>query len=211
VIAVDPCGEPGGSTQDNPMTDGRDLTQWLSEVLDRLNIDRAHLVGCSYGGWIALRHAIHTPDQVATITLLDPAGFGRITARFLAWVVIGGIAGLTPKPVRRQAARWLHNTTLLDDDLMRLALVTAGFRRRLPTPPMFTDEELRGVAVAALVLLGERSQLYDAARVAARIRELMPAAHVDVVSGAGHDLPMYSPDLVIDRATEFIGRAETPA
>jgi pimeloyl-ACP methyl ester carboxylesterase len=211
VIAVDPVGEPGGSTQDKPITDGRDLSQWLGAVLTDLHIERAHFVGCSYGGWIALQHATHAPDQVATITLLDPAGFGRITARFLAWVIIGGIAGLTPRPLRRRAARWLNNTTLLDDDLMRLALVTAGFRRRLPIPPALTDEELRGLAVPALILLGERSQMYDATLVAQRIRALMPSAHVDVIPGAGHDLPMYDPDLVTDRAIEFIDRAETPA
>src|SRR5262245_44109822 len=53
VIAVDPCGEPGGSTQDRPITDGRHLSRWLGEVLTNLSVDRAHLMGCSYGGWIA--------------------------------------------------------------------------------------------------------------------------------------------------------------
>jgi pimeloyl-ACP methyl ester carboxylesterase len=209
VISVDPVGEPGASTQDKPIVDGRDESQWLGEVLHGVNVDGAHFVGCSYGGWIALQHAIHAPDRVATVTLLDPAGFGRVTARFLAWVVIGGIAGLTPKPLRRQAARLLHNTTLLDDDLMRLALVTAGFRRRLPTPPTLTDDELRSITAPVLVLLGERSQMYDASRVAARIRQVMPNARADIVPGAGHDLPMHSPELVIDRATEFMSTSPT--
>jgi len=211
VIAVDPVGEPGGSTQDRPITDAADLSRWLGEVLAHVDVDHAHLVGCSYGGWVALRHAIQAPDQVATITLLDPAGFGRITARFLTWVVVCGIAGLAPRPMRRRAARWLRNATLLDDDLMRLAVGTASFRRRLPVPPTLTDEQLRGIAAPALVLLGERSQMYDAAQVAARIRELVPTAQVGVVPGAGHDLPMYRPDLIIDRATAFIDQAETPA
>ncbi|MFI6261008.1 alpha/beta fold hydrolase [Micromonospora sp. NPDC051006] len=211
VLAVDPCGEPGGSTQDQPINGGADLSQWLGEVLNGLDVDRAHLVGCSYGGWTALQHAINAPDQVASVTLLDPAGFGKVTGRFLAWVIVGGLAGLAPRPLRRRAARWLHNTTLLDDDLMRLALVTAGFRRRLPVPPTLTDEELRAVAAPTLVLLGERSQMYDSALVAARIRSLASAARVEIVPGAGHDLPMYHPELIIDWTTEFLARAETPA
>ncbi|WP_230686580.1 alpha/beta fold hydrolase [Catellatospora vulcania] len=211
VIAIDPVGEPGHSTPDKAMSDGRDLAHWLDEVLAALDVDRAHLVGCSYGGWVALQHALHTPGRAATITLLDPAGFGRITKRFLLWVVMGGLAGLTPRPLRRRAARWLRNATLLDDDLMGLALVSTSFRRRLPSPPPLTDEELRRVAVPTLALLGERSQMYDAAQVAARIRALMPAAHAEVVPGAGHDLQVHSPELVTERTAAFAAGVETAA
>lgn len=211
VIAIDPVGEPGCSMQDKPIGDGRDLARWLREVLDGLDLDSAHLVGCSYGGWVALQHQLHSPGRAVTITLLDPAGFGRISARFILWVVMGGLAGLAPAPLRRRAARWLHNATLLDDDLMRLMFATAAFRRRLPTPPTLTDDELREVTIPTLVLLGERSQLYDAAQVANRIQALIPTARIEVVPGAGHDLPMYSPDLVTDRAIEFADRAEATA
>ncbi|GAA2371687.1 alpha/beta hydrolase [Catellatospora methionotrophica] len=211
VIAIDPVGEPGCSTQDTPITDGRDTARWLDEVLAALNVDRAHLVGCSYGGWAALQHQLHTPGRAATITLLDPAGFGRVTKRFLAWVIVGGLAGLTPRPLRHRAARWLRNATLLDDDLMGLALVSAGFRRRLPTPPPLTGVELRGLAGPVLALLGGRSQMYDAGQVADRIRALVPEAHVEVVADAGHDLQVHSPELVTDRTLAFADRAEAVA
>ncbi|WP_326549298.1 alpha/beta fold hydrolase [Micromonospora sp. NBC_01813] len=204
VIAVDPCGEPGASTQNRAFGGGADLSHWLGETLAGLGVPRAHLVGCSYGGWIALRHAIHAPGQVATVSLLDPAGFGRVTARFLAWVIVSGLAGLAPRPLRRHAAGWLHNTTLLDDDLMRLVIATAGFRRRLPTPPPVTDDVLRTVTVPALVLLGERSQLYDAGQVAARVRRLLPDAQVEVVADAAHDLPMYLPASISQRILDFV-------
>ncbi|GAA1401417.1 alpha/beta fold hydrolase [Catellatospora coxensis] len=208
VIAIDPVGEPGCSTQDRPLADGRDLARWLDEVLAGLDVDRVHVVGCSYGGWIALQHQLHTPGRAASITLLDPAGFGLITKRFLLWVILGGLAGLTPRPLRHRAARRLRNATLLDDDLMGLALASTGFRRRLPAPPPLTDDELRQITVPTLALLGGRSQMYDAAQVAARIRALMPAARADVVAEAGHDLQVHSPELVIERAAEFAAGAE---
>ncbi|MEU8005608.1 alpha/beta hydrolase [Catellatospora sp. NPDC049111] len=211
VIAIDPVGEPGCSTQDTPVTDGRDLARWLDEVLAGLDVERAHLVGCSYGGWVALQHELHAPGRAASITLLDPAGFGRITKRFILWVVLGGLAGLTPRPLRRRAARWLRNATLLDDDLMGLALASTGFRRRLPVPPPLTDDELRQITIPTLALLGERSQMYDAAQVASRIEALMPAARAEVVADAGHDLQVHSPDLVTDRAAEFAAETSTRA
>ena len=78
-----------------------------------------------------------------------------------------------------------------------------AFRRRLPVPPTLSDDELRRVDVPMLVLLGQRSQRYDAQRVTDRLRAVVPAARVEVVPGAGHDLPVYCPDLIVDRATEF--------
>lgn len=206
VLAIDPVGEPGASTQDRPMDD---VARWLGEVLAGLEVERGHLIGCSYGGWVALRYAIYAPGRVATVTLLDPAGFGRVGARFLAWVILGGLAGLSPKPVRHRAARWLHNTTLLDDNLMGMAAATMGFRRRLPVPPPLTDEELAGINTAALFLLGERSQLYDASLVARRIRSVTPSAQVEVVPDAGHDLATYAPDLLTERAVAFMEAEES--
>lgn len=211
VFAIDPVGEPGRSTQDTPISDGRDTARWLGEVLDGLELDRVHLVGCSYGGWTALQHELRSPGRAATITLLDPAGFGRVSARFMGWVIAGGLAAFAPGPLRRGAARWLRNATLLDDDLMGLLPTTASFRRRLPVPPTLTDDELHAITVPSQFLLGGRSQLYDAAAVAARVTALMPAARTEIVPEAGHDLPLHSPDLVADRAVEFADRAGTRA
>lgn len=201
VIAVDPVGEPGGSTQERPIGGAADVTQWLDEVLAGLGIERLHVIGCSYGGWTAMRYALHNPAAVTSLTLVDPAGFGKVSGRFIAWVVIGGLAGLLPKPLRHKAAGWLHNATLSDDEVMSLAGAMMGFRRRLPVPPPMTDDELRAIATPTVVLLGERSQLYDASMVAQRLRTLT-RAEVEVVPGAGHDLPMCAPELVIQRATE---------
>ncbi|WP_380119653.1 alpha/beta fold hydrolase [Dactylosporangium cerinum] len=211
VIAIDTVGEPGASDQRVPIGTGRELAGWLDEVLTTLGVTRAHLVGCSYGGWIAVQNALHVPGRAATVTLLDPAGFGRVTGRFMMWVIAGGLAGLTHAPLRRRLARPLRNATLRDDDLMRLAAVTMGFRRRLPAPPTLTDDDLRGITVPTLALFGERSQMYDAEQVASRIRAQLPAARVEIVPGAGHDLPVYCPDLVAERTIEFIEQAETLA
>jgi pimeloyl-ACP methyl ester carboxylesterase len=205
VIAVDPVGDPGASTQDRPIEGAEDVTRWLDEVVTGLDVERVHLIGCSYGGWTAMQYAIRNPATVASLTLLDPAGFGRVSGRFVAWVVLGGLAGLTPRPLRHRAAGWLHNATLRDDDLMGLAAAMMGFRRRLPVPPPLTDEELQKIAAPMLVLLGERSQLYDASLVARRLRALSQA-EVELVPDAGHDLPMCCPERILDRAGAFMDR-----
>src|SRR5262249_51736725 len=51
IVAIDPIGDPGGSTQRRPFADGAEVAAWLDEVLTALDIDRAHMIGASYGGW----------------------------------------------------------------------------------------------------------------------------------------------------------------
>jgi pimeloyl-ACP methyl ester carboxylesterase len=199
VYAVDTVGEPGGSVQTAPIADGGDAAAWLEEVLTGLDVTDAHLVGVSYGGWIALKHQILHPGRAARLTLVDPAGFEEVGWRFYRWVIFGGLAGLAPRPLRPWLSRRVHNSAILDRDLMTLMRASVGFRRRLPKTDVFTDEELRGIQVPAQFLLGERSAIHHAAQVAERLGRLIPAARVEVVAGTGHALSTDDPDLVANR------------
>jgi pimeloyl-ACP methyl ester carboxylesterase len=80
----------------------------------------AHLIGLSYGGWVAMNQAIRAPGRVASITLLDPAGLTRLDARFWLWFSISGLASLTPMPLRRRLARWLDIPSMAEPELMAL-------------------------------------------------------------------------------------------
>jgi pimeloyl-ACP methyl ester carboxylesterase len=73
VYAVDIMGQPGKSIPNPSFTKRADLIPWLTELLDTLKIEKASLVGQSYGGWFALNYAIHVPQRVNKIALLSPA------------------------------------------------------------------------------------------------------------------------------------------
>ena len=85
VHAVDVPGDPGGSVADGPPIDTPErMRAWLTGVLDGLGRPSAHLVGHSYGAWIALDLALHGSadgrtdgatggsGRVSGLTLLDP-------------------------------------------------------------------------------------------------------------------------------------------
>lgn len=209
VIAIDPIGQPGASVQTRSLDDGRDWAQWLDEVLAGLgntgsdDVARVHLVGISYGGWVALQHALHSARPAASLALLDPGGFGRVTGRFMAWVIAGGLAALSPRPIRHLLARPLRNAALRHDEIMPLAFAAWRYRSRHILPTELTDDDLARVTMPALALLGEHSQLFDAATVAARIKEHMPDVRVEIVPGASHDLPVYDTTAVVERLVSF--------
>ncbi len=74
VYALDVMGQPSRSIPDQPIRSRADFVEWLTTILDALKVDRAHLVGMSYGGWLTLNYAIGAPERVNRIVLLSPAG-----------------------------------------------------------------------------------------------------------------------------------------
>jgi pimeloyl-ACP methyl ester carboxylesterase/membrane protein DedA with SNARE-associated domain len=73
VIAPDLPGF-GHSTHQVPDYSIRAHADYALQMLDRLNIHRAHLVGFSLGGGVALNVAERAPDRVASLTLLSSIG-----------------------------------------------------------------------------------------------------------------------------------------
>ncbi|GAA3074253.1 alpha/beta fold hydrolase [Streptosporangium carneum] len=208
VYAVDPLGEPGRSVQTRPLTTGAEIGGWLTDVLAALGAERAHLVGSSYGGWTAVQQQLGGGGRVAALTLVDPVGFAPLTGRFYRWLIVGGMAAVLPRALRRRVAGAVGNGTLREDALMTLMAAGRSFRRRLPIPPAYTDEQIRELTVPVQVLLGARSALHDAQAVAARLAETAPSWRVEIVPGTGHALPVEAPDLVIERILTFPGRAQ---
>jgi pimeloyl-ACP methyl ester carboxylesterase len=188
VTAIDPVGEPDPSVQTRAIDNGDEWSQWLDEVLAALDVGQAHLVGTSYGGWIALRHALRSPDAVVSLALLDPGGFGKVSPKFVAWVIACGLASFAPRPIRHALARLLRNLALRDDEAMPLVKATFGVRRRHVLPTPLTDDELERITAPTLVLVGGHSQLYDAREVPATITAHMLRAVAEIIPEATHDI-----------------------
>ncbi|MEU7897431.1 alpha/beta fold hydrolase [Nonomuraea sp. NPDC049152] len=209
VFAVDPLGEPGRSVQTQPLATGAEVGGWLTDVLAAVGAERAHVVGSSYGGWTAVEQQLGGRGRVASLTLVDPVGFAPLTGRFYRWVIVGGMAALLPRALRRRVAGAVGNGALREDVLMKLMLAGRSFRRRLPIPPAYTDEQVRELSVPVQVLLGARSAVHDAQAVAARLAEIAPSWRVEIVPDTGHALPVEAPDLVTERILTFPGQGRS--
>ncbi|HUA31857.1 MAG TPA: alpha/beta fold hydrolase [Streptosporangiaceae bacterium] len=184
VYGIDIPGDANPSVARALMTPPDNCAAWLDELLSKLSDRPAHLVGLSYGGWVAMNQAIRAPGRVASITLLDPAGLTRIDARFYRWLTITGLATLTPMPLRRHLARWLDTPGMVDQDLMTLMWAgLRGFHAEPKKPAVLTDDELRAIKVPVLLITGARSALITPAQARAR-GSLIPHAEVAVVPGS---------------------------
>jgi pyruvate dehydrogenase E2 component (dihydrolipoamide acetyltransferase) len=75
VIALDLPGH-GGSTKEVGAGDLGALSAALSGFLEAIDAGKVHLVGHSLGAAVVLRAALDHPTQVASLTLISPAGLG---------------------------------------------------------------------------------------------------------------------------------------
>jgi pyruvate dehydrogenase E2 component (dihydrolipoamide acetyltransferase) len=186
---------PGHGTSAKDVGDGSIgvLADAVTGVLDALGAGRAHLVGHSVGGAVALAVTAADPGRIASLTLIAPAGFGpAINAGFLR-----GVADAQTrrelKPVVGQlfADESLVTRQLVDDLLAykRLDGVDEALHALLGT--LLDGDAQRadsaaslaaiGGAVPVTVVWGREDRVIPAAQA-----ESVPGAVRHVIDGAGH-------------------------
>ncbi|MEV5546638.1 alpha/beta fold hydrolase [Streptomyces sp. NPDC052309] len=187
VYALDTPGDPGRSEQRAPIHQPEHAAQWLDETLAALGLDHVHLVGSSYGGWLALNQAHRKPERLASATLLDPGGLEKVGLRFFTWIFISLFATFAPRALRPRLAAWLDQPVLVVPELRAMVHASrSAFRIRRPAPLPLSDAELAGIRTPLYLVLGQRSLILHPQRQAERIPRLIPGARVEVVAGTGH-------------------------
>lgn len=211
VYALDLIGEPGRSEQTAPIRGPADQAAWLDAVLGALESPAAHLVGCSFGGWLATNLAVRAPGRVASLTLLDPVQtFARFPLALLARTALALVPGAR-RWARPALMRWFSGGAEVASDDPVAVVIEAGmrtFRIALPTPAVFTDAQLRSIAVPVLALIAGRSVVHDARRAAARARDLLPDARVELWPSATHAIAGEAAAEVDARVLAFLAEVE---
>jgi pimeloyl-ACP methyl ester carboxylesterase len=206
LFAVDIMGDIGLSRQHKEIHTRAQAADWLAATLDGLRLDRAALVGSSFGGFHATNLAVAHPDRVSRLALLAPAATLK-PFKLLANVFIR-TDSLLPLPMTvKPGLRGMMNGELPDPRIVRqMQIGVAGFRydRAGVYPSQIADAELAGLGCRTLVLLGDREMIYDPNEAARRAAELIADCEVEVVPGVGHLLGMQRPDLVNARLNAFL-------
>jgi pimeloyl-ACP methyl ester carboxylesterase len=207
VHAVDLVGDPGRSVPDprRPLRTVADLTTWLDAVLDGLGIGTTALGGHSYGGWIALHHALHAPHRVTRLALLDPT---QCFAGYRAGYLLRALPMLLRPSARRIRAflEWETGGAPTDAAWLRLQEATAGFPTARPvTGPRPSASALRSLHTRVLLLVAANSRTHDPRQVAARAAELLPEGETDILPDVSHHaLPHTNPAVTNRRLLEFL-------
>jgi pimeloyl-ACP methyl ester carboxylesterase len=218
VYAIDVMGQPSKSVPSEPIRNADDYVEWLSAVLDKLQLERISLAGMSFGGWLALNFAIAQPQRVQSLILLSPA------ASILKLVNQFALRGIPMMllPTRftvNSFMRWLGFTNDPDEAVSRdtmtsvieltyLGLKHFRFTRAVP-PTVFSDIDLQAMQIPTLLLMGEHEVIYDATRALYRARRLIPHFEGELVKGCRHEMTGRQHQTVDARVVDFLNRSRS--
>ena len=185
----------------------------VAATLDALGIDRADVVGSSFGGAWTMWFALAEPERVNRVVLLGAPAFvpGMIVPPFLRmmWTpILGDLIARMPPSVG--GSRWVHRQMghsaavvesaippaywewavrlMADTATMasELRVIRKSLARRGPRPEVqFTADQLRSIAAPVLLYWGD-ADTFGGAEVAHQIAGLLPDCTLEIAPGAGH-------------------------
>ena len=170
----------------------------------------AHLVGHSYGGFLALQLALKRPELVRSIAAYEPVAFGVLDEVEDA-DAIAGLAGVrrTWEPDAsgvdeawlRSFVEWWNGRGAWDamGEATRNAFRTVGwkvFQEVMTLGADRTSRETYGTIAAPTLLLGGELTPLTERRVVQRLAEALPNARVRLFDGVGHMGPISHAALV---------------
>jgi len=173
------------------------------EVMDALGIQRAHIVGHSYGGGITMWLAAYHPDRFLSMVLTDSsaptysydrrsriASLKPLTSLFLRSVV------LRPATVRKSLLRSFHDPAQVTPELVQAyfdrirveGVVDAYYGLTIPVRGPIDKVDLAKIEVPALVVWGSDDQIVSLPD-ARRGTSVLPHGRFVVIPDTGH-IPM---------------------
>jgi len=196
VLAPDMVGF-GFSDRPTGVTYG--LQTWADQtvgLMDTLEIEKAHLVGNSFGGAIALRIASQHPDRVGKLVLMGSMGMP-----FEITEGLERVWGYEPsfENMRKVLDVFAYSRELVNDELAQVRFEGStqpgfqeAFSAMFPAPrqrwveAMVTpDEEIRKLPHRTLIVHGREDQVIPVAN-SYRLEELIDNADLSVFSHCGH-------------------------
>jgi pimeloyl-ACP methyl ester carboxylesterase len=163
-------------------------------------------------GLLALIVAVAAPARVRKLVLLSPAGsFLPLVKQFS---LRGMLASIFPTRFTVNSfMRCLGFTYRRGETDARpvLELMYLGLKHfRVPRetsrlmPSVFSEDQLRAMRVATLLLIGEQEVIYDPATALARARRLIPNVQGELVPRSNHDMCCSQHRIVDARVLDFL-------
>jgi pimeloyl-ACP methyl ester carboxylesterase len=215
VYALDIMFAQGHSIPSQAFTDAKDYVNWLDEVLQQISPQqKVSLVGLSYGGWITAQYVKAFPEKLHKAVLLAPAGVvAPLSTEFIVRAVL---VAVPIKFFAQQFMRWLADDTykgsaklqqLVEDHIDEAYLAVRSFKSSsIVYPNVFSDQELQGLALPMLFLVGENEKIYSPNMVLERLHKVAPHIQTQLIKGAGHDLSMVKAKQVNELILKFLSR-----
>lgn len=206
VYTIDLLGEPGMSVQERPIQTNEDQAAWLHQALERLPEDEFHLIGLSIGGWNTVNFALHDPELIATMSLIDPVFvFGDMPLSTVTRSIPAAFSWL-PKSWRDSFNSYTAGGAPVED-VPVAEMIEAGMQHyslKLPQPARISEEQLATIDLPVLAILAGNSVMHDPQAAVETAERTLINGTVSYYPGASHAVSGEQPIQIATDIAEFI-------
>ena len=199
---------PGFGASDDPawIRNVPDMAMFYLELAEMLNIEKAHLIGHSLGGWIAAEMLIRDRARFQSLTLLAPAGIrveGIPAGDTFIWSPEETTRNLFHNQLMAAAILELPQSEEQQDIALknRFTATKLGWQPRWFNPDL--ERWLHRIKLPALVVWGSEDKVMPPAY-AALWKERLPDARVTMVKECGHLPHIEKAEIVSRQVREFL-------
>ncbi|MBN1122430.1 MAG: alpha/beta fold hydrolase [Anaerolineae bacterium] len=188
TYAIDTIGEVGKSELAEPTRyppDGKAYADYTAEIADALGIEKAYVVGASFGGYMGTSYALHYPERVEKLALLGPMGMTPETAKTALRIML---VQLYPfKPLQTNTVKWAlgDDPYVLEETEDWFRIVLTDTVPRESRPVTFTPEQLQSLEVPVLLVIGSRDALTGDPEAVKELANNTPDIQIEVLD-SGH-------------------------
>lgn len=208
VYAIDFPGDINKSISAKPIKNKEDCAAWFTELLNGLHVDKVHICGHSFGGFITLVLAAHLSSRIRKIILLAPAA--SLQSQSKEFFIRCLVAGMMPTTSRiNHLMDYMTGKGNYINQTIKNQFIT-GMQNALPRTKLFTsyikDNELQLIKAEVLLLIGDQDIQYNVEKAVKRARKQILDIEITVIPGVGHGLPLEQPEMVNRLMLDFLGR-----
>ena len=194
-----------------------DYVLLLRDLLSARRLDRPHVVGTGFGGWMAAELAVLYPDSLGTLTLVNSFGLrveAHPIARFFDAAAPNALGGrkeirelLFAEPDVAPGVELLPDFPDDETNERYFAHVHAAARIGWQ-PPAFYDpklhDRLERIVVPTHVVWGSQNALVDPAHGKA-YEAGVSGARLTMIEGAAHAVTVEQPEALAEAINDFLG------
>jgi pimeloyl-ACP methyl ester carboxylesterase len=187
-----------------------------ARLIRKLDCAPCHFAGLSMGGFVGLRLAIHHPELLRSLTLMETSADAEpkrsrrrysMMAKFAAWFGFRLLVG----PISRImfGETFMHNPDMRPKlESWQKTVLSADRAGILKAVDGVLDRQgvygrLRDVTTPTLIIVGDEDRATPLSR-AQRMHEAIAGSKLSVIPGAGHSSPIEQPERVTSSLLDFL-------
>jgi pimeloyl-ACP methyl ester carboxylesterase len=213
VTMIDAIGEPGKSIATKPITNITQIVEWLDETLRAVDIERSAIVAASYGALIATHYTMAFPDRVDRLALVCPVG---IVSRVRPSTLVRALTNVGVRLTERRVQSLLDATVIPTNrgllrrepwrPIMQQFIAGAiGFKPASGNLPKRCDlQRLSSAQIPVLAIIGRDESIHSGPKMAARFRQQLPEARIELVDDGNHSVFVDQFDIVEKLLSDFL-------